>query len=150
MPDFSCNGSCEHFNKDRDPSDKLSPCGGYCINKNELHYSGEYKNFVICDGECRYFYGKDIKKISSRKTCDGVCLSGDGDEPWFSCKTGDQCFSKEEWCNGVTECDDGTDEANCSICPEIKQCEHENHPLTNQTSSNGPRYKSTSLHRVLQ
>ena len=102
-------------------------------------------NAVICDGECRYFYWKDIKKISSRKTCNGTCLSGDGDEPWFSCKTGDQCFSKEEWCNGVTDCDDGTDEANCNICPEIKRCEHENHPLTNQTSSNGPRYHSLSL-----
>ena len=112
MPDFNCDGSCEHHNKKRDPWDQLSPCGAHCFPKHDLRYSGRDTNAVKCDGECRFFQGKEIRKISSRKTCNGVCLRGDGDEPWFS---------QEEWCNGVTECDDATDEANCKICPEIKR-----------------------------
>ena len=146
MPDFTCDDSCDHLNKDKNSWNIKSPCGAHCVNKYYLHYSGPDKDAVKCDGECRYFKGKDIMRISSRKTCNGVCLSGDGDEPWFSCKTGDQCFSKEEWCNGVTECNDGTDEANCDICPEIKRCEHENHPVANQTSSNSPRCQKNYFH----
>ena len=40
-------------------------------------------------------------------------------------------------------------EANCKICPEIKRCKHENHPLANQTSSKGPRYQTIFLCTVL-
>jgi len=138
MPQFSCNGSCEHLNKDSNY--KLSPCGDYCVREDELVFSGEDQNVVTCDGECRYFYWKDIQETSSRKTCNGVCLNGTSDEPWFSCASGDECFSKEEWCNGVSDCKDGTDEANCIICPKIKKCQHENHPLEYQTSSKGPRF----------
>ena len=140
MPQFSCNGSCEHLNKDLSSDKKLVPCGDYCWFS--LEYSGRWKNAVNCDGECRMFGNlpKEAQEIASRKTCNGDCLSADGDEPWFSCATGDQCFSKEEWCNGVSDCRDGTDEASCSQCPEIRKCEYPQHPLANQTSSKGPGY----------
>ena len=97
---------------------------------------------VTCDGECRiYGYLKEIQEMSSRKICNGVCLNGTSNEPWFSCAAGDECFSQEEWCNGVPNCKDGTDEAICNICPKINKCQHEKHPLVNQTSSKGPRYE---------
>ena len=73
---------------------------------------------LTCDGECRiYGYLKEIQEMSSRKLCNGVCLNGTSNEPWFSCAAGDECFSQEEWCNGVPNCKDGTDEAICNICP---------------------------------
>ena len=101
---------------------------------------------VACDGECRiYGYLKEIQEMSSRKICNGVCLNGTSNEPWFSCAAGDECFSQEEWCNGVPNCKDGTDEAICNICPKINKCQHEKHPLVNQTSSKGPRYRAKML-----
>ena len=122
--------------------EKLVLCGDYCVKRNSLEYSGRWKNAVNCDGECRMFGNlpKEAQEIASRKTCNGDCLSTDGDEPWFSCATGDQCFSKEEWCNGVSDCKDGMDETSCSQCPEIRKCEHQDHLFVNQTSSKGPRY----------
>jgi len=133
---FSCDGSCKHLNKD---VNDFVPCGDYCVKRDNLEYSGWSKNAVTCDGECRMI-DPQLENFANRKPCNGVCLAGTRGEPWFSCASGDRCFPKEEWCNGVSECKDGTDEASCNQCPEIRKCEHPQHPLTNQTSSKGPGF----------
>eukprot|EP00091_Calanus_sinicus_P000178 TRINITY_DN10112_c0_g1_i1.p1 TRINITY_DN10112_c0_g1~~TRINITY_DN10112_c0_g1_i1.p1 ORF type:complete len:301 (-),score=65.27 TRINITY_DN10112_c0_g1_i1:173-955(-) len=140
-PQISCDGSCEHLNKDVESwSEKfLVPCGDFCVKRNSLEYSGRWKNAIHCDGECRMI-GNPEEELTNRKPCNGVCVSGKQNQPWFSCASGDQCFPDKEWCNGVPDCKDGTDEASCNQCPEIRKCEHPQHPLANQTSSKGPGF----------
>ena len=128
----TCNGTCPG---------SLLHCDGWCLESTE--------DAKFCDGECRYFgdhysgFGfrsMGARDVASRKTCNGTCLSGDdGKEAWLSCSTGNQCFPAKEWCDGINNCKDGSDESKCSLCPELVRCEHKNHPLANQTASNGPR-----------
>uniref|UniRef100_A0A914Y2C0 Uncharacterized protein n=1 Tax=Panagrolaimus superbus TaxID=310955 RepID=A0A914Y2C0_9BILA len=40
-----------------------------------------------------------------------MCAAGE-----FACIVSEQCISSGARCNGVVECDDGTDESNCEGC----------------------------------
>jgi len=81
-------------------------------------------SYCTASGFCEGWKEKECKLRSKASICNS-CMSGDT----ISCNSTYQCLSPDSICNGVRDCDNGEDEADCGELPEClggTECEDGN------------------------